>query len=171
MNIENLTSNEIESLDEFIEKKQKKFIMLAVGMILIGIIVSIIPISFLPRSGRFAGDVDTSVNAIQSFGFVIWAIFFIVVVGGLIAAAYADSRLYYLKKDKIDLEKVHVKAYVNEILISKSQNIYQVIFKAENIKKIRLNLNSSAIKNYKVGQEENLTVLKNSRIQLKAFHS
>ncbi len=170
MSIENLTSNEIESLDEFIGKKQKKFIMLALGIFSIGILVSIIPISFLPRSGRISGDIDKSLNAIQSFGFGVWAIFFLVVVGGFIAAAFADSQLHYLKQDKIDLEKVYVRAYVHDIVISKSQNIYQVIFKAENIKKIRLNLDSSTIKNYKVGQEENFTVLKNSSIQLKDFH-
>ncbi len=171
MNIEKLTNDEIDSLDSFIEKKKKKFIILVLGMILIGIIISIIPISFLPRSGRFGEDVDTSLNAIQSFGFGIWAIFFIVFVGLLVVAAFADSRLYYLTKDKIDAEKVYVKAYVHEILISKSQNIYQVIYKAENIKKIRLNLDSTRIKNYKVGQEADLIVLKNARIQMKEFHS
>ncbi len=137
MKIEKLNNYEIESLDLLIEKRKGRFIFVAFGIAAIAIILSVIPISFLPRSGRFGDDVDKSLNIIQSLGFCIWAIIFIVMVGGLIAAAYADSRLIYLNKDKIDLEKVHVKAYVHDIVISKSQNIYQVIFKAENIKKIR----------------------------------
>ena len=90
MKIEKLEFKEIEALTSLIEKKKKKFIVITSIIIFIGIVVSLIPVSFLPKSGRLSENVDKSLNAIQSFGIEIWSIFFIIFVGVFILAAYAD---------------------------------------------------------------------------------
>ena len=74
-----------------------------------------------------------------------------------------------MNKDKIEQEKVFCKVTVSKIFNWEKENIYQVILKAEGIKKIVLNLNRNTIKNYQKGQEIDVVVLKNSRIQISDF--
>ncbi len=164
METEKLTSEQLEKVINLYEKNKDKFYLYSLGIIGFLILMSIIPVSFLPKSNRVSDTVDKSLNLIQSLGFFWWFLLVSIMAVAFIWAIYLDLKLTKLNKDIVEKKILSEVFTVKEVLISQSHNVYSIILTSPSVKKLVRNIGPKHINSFSVGQQFGLKLLKNSHV-------
>lgn len=164
MEKEKFTNSQLDALINLLEKNKNKFYLYAFLIIGFFILISIIPVSFLPKSGRISDSVDKSLNLIQSLGFLWWLILIGTMVTGFVWAVFADLKITKLNKDIKDREIISEVFTVKEVISSNRHNVHAIILTSPSVKKLVRNIDPRNINSYQAGQQFDLKVLKHSHV-------
>ncbi len=164
MGKDKFTSSQLDATINLLEKNRNKFYLYALMIIGFFILISIIPVSFLPKSGRISDSVDKSLNLIQSLGFLWWLILVGTMVTGFVWAVFADLKITKLGKDIIDKEIISEVFTVKEVVSSDRHNVHAIILKSPSVKKLVRNIDPRNINSFFIGQQFELKVLKHSHV-------
>lgn len=164
MEKEYLTNDQLQAVIKLLDKNKNKFFIYALMIIGFLLVISLIPISFLPKSYRLGDDVDKSLNLIQFFGWFWWSVIIGTFSAVFIVAIFADMKILKLNKDIKDKEIISDIFSVKEVLNSSRHSVYAVILTAPSIKKLVRHVGQNQINNFRVGQQFNMKVLKHSHV-------
>ncbi len=167
MEIKKLTESELDFFQTFRSDNIKKFYKYSAYIILGFIIISLIPLSFLPKSYRLGDSFDKSQNLIQTMGFQFWALTIIPFASIFIIAIFADLKIIPLKKDIESGEKINDIFYIKKIINEPSHGMFSLILESKNVKKLVIHSSKEKIGLYTIGQECNIWYLRHSKIVFK----
>jgi hypothetical protein len=158
-----LNENEVFALENLLTDNTGRVRRNAIVSAVIGILISIIPMGFLPRSGRLSVE-DKSLTLIQALGFGWWFLLFVVVIGGITWLTALDKKIAGLKKDSIEREGLEMTVTVTKKYSERTPEYYCILVSNENIKNKKIVLGRDQFENFREGQTVTINVFKNSKI-------
>jgi hypothetical protein len=161
----NLNEHEVSFIDDLIHDAKKYVQTKMLIYTFVGVVISLIPNKFLPSRKTHTSGYDESQNMIEHYGFSLWLLISIIIFIVAVWLMLLEKKYFALRKDRIDLEKQRLSSVVKEKACYPENNHY-VIF-IEGIgdgKDIRLHLSESQYNEYRVGDNIDVEILKNSKI-------
>ena len=159
-----LNEYEISLVDDLIYNAKeyvKNRMLISVPII---IVLSFIPLSFLPSRRIQQTGLDKSQNLIETLGFLPWLLIFIAIFALAVWLMLHDKKLFALQKDQVDLKKEKLTSVVKEKMSYPENDHYVIFVNDTDAKEVRIHLSESQYNEYKVGDKIEVEILKNSKI-------
>ncbi len=160
----NLTSKEIDLLEEFHEKAKSKIMWTSIGFVILWIISMVVPLKFLPkRRARNISEENLNSTVLESLGPITFIIATIIIATAIGIAIYYETRI---KKIKLDLEqkkKTIIKSKITEMLCV--ENEWTALIEPVNdVKRIQLGDHDHS---FKAGDEIEIEIFQHSHFPIK----
>lgn len=158
-----LTETEMFELDNLFYDSKQKIQRNGIIIAVIGFIVSLIPMGFLPRSGRLSQE-DKSQNIIQAFGFGWWLLIFAFVITGIVLLMMVDKRIFALKKDREEGEKQELDVVITKKVSDSSPEYYCMLVSNDTVRNLKIVLEKEQFRHFYIGQKLTIFIYRNSKV-------
>jgi hypothetical protein len=158
-----LNEDEIYALDTLLYENKHKVKRNAIIFGVIAVVISLVPMGFLPRSRRLA-DEDKSSSLIQAMGFGWWVLLFILVLAGVVFLLRLDKKIATLTQDLEGKEGLELTVKVTKKYSESTPEYYCILVSNETLKNQKIILDREQFKTFGEGQVLSIRVFKNSKI-------